>query len=143
MHNYSKIRHTFASKYNVITIFSTNMADNFSSNVEIKDEESSVFNLSNIWGIIVLNWYWLIVSTFVFLFLAVCYLKYKSPVYSSSMKVLIKDDDNKRKPTANQLMAIENMGILSNSNGFDNELEILNSANINTRVVKSLKLYVA
>ena len=119
------------------------MADNFSSNVEIKDEESSVFNLSNIWGIIVLNWYWLIVSTFVFLFLAVCYLKYKSPVYSSSMKVLIKDDDNKRKPTANQLMAIENMGILSNSNGFDNELEILNSANINTRVVKSLKLYVA
>ena len=119
------------------------MADNFSSNVEIKDEESSVFNLSNIWGIIVLNWYWLIVSTFVSLFLAVCYLKYKSPVYSSSMKVLIKDDDNKRKPTANQLMAIENMGILSNSNGFDNELEILNSANINTRVVKSLKLYVA
>ena len=35
------------------------------------------------------------------------------------------------------------MGVISNSNGFENELEILASTNVNSRVVKSLKLYVS
>ena len=39
-------------------------------------------------------------------------------------------------------MNLENMGLITNSNGFDNELEILTSTNVNSRVVKSLKLYV-
>lgn len=108
---------------------------------ETKEEESSVFNLATIWQIIILNWYWILLSSIVALALAFCYLRYTSPVYTSSMKILVKDDDNKGKMS--QGMNLESMGIISNSNGFDNELEILNSTNINTRVVRSLKLYVS
>ena len=105
-----------------------------------KEEESSAFTLSAIWTIIVLNWQWIVLSTLLALCLAFAYLRYTQPVYVSSMKVLIKDDEGKKWPSGS--MSLENMGVISNSNGFDNELEILTSTNINSRVVKSLKLYV-
>ena len=109
-----------------------------------KEEESSAFTLSSIWTIVVLNWQWMVLSTFIALCLAFCYLRYARPVYTSAMKVLIKDnDDNRKRMMAAGQMNLESMGLISNSNGFDNELEILNSTNINSRVVKSLKLYVS
>ena len=108
-----------------------------------KEEESNAFTLSAIWTIVVLNWQWMVLSTIVALFLAFCYLRYAQPVYTSTMKVLIKDDDNKKRSIGAGQMNLESMGVFSNSNGFDNELEILNSTNINSRVVKSLKLYVS
>lgn len=119
------------------------MAEYISNEEVKKEEETSLLNFSTIWSIVVLNWQWILFSVFVALAIAVCYLRYTSPVYRSTMKVLIKDEDNKRRFTSNQLMSVENMGLLSNSAGFDNELEILSSANINTRVVRSLKLYVS
>ena len=118
------------------------MAD-YVANENVNEEESSAFNLTAIWKIIVLNWQWIIASTIVALGLAFCYLRYTNPVYTSSMKILIKDDDKKGARGAGQMMNLENVGLFSNSNGFDNELEILRSTNINTRVVKALKLYVA
>ena len=118
------------------------MADYVANEELQKEEESSLFNLTTIWTIVVLNWQWILLSTFVALCLAFVYLRYTHPVYSSAMKVLIKDDDN-RKRAINGQMNLESMGIISNSNGFDNEMEILNSTNINSRVVKSLKLYVS
>ncbi len=119
------------------------MAEYISNEEVKKEEETSLLNFSTIWSIVVLNWQWILFSVFVALAIAVCYLRYTSPVYRSTMKVLIKDEDNKRRFASNQLMSVENMGLLSNSAGFDNELEILSSANINTRVVRSLKLYVS
>ena len=106
-----------------------------------KEEESGVFSLSSIWTIVVLNWQWILLSTFIALFLAFCYLRYTQPVFTSAMKVLIKDDEGGRRTMGGQ-MNLENMGLITNSNGFDNELEILTSTNVNSRVVKSLKLYV-
>ncbi|MBO6125391.1 MAG: polysaccharide biosynthesis tyrosine autokinase [Bacteroidaceae bacterium] len=118
------------------------MAD-YVANENVNEEESSAFNLAAIWKIIVLNWQWIVISTIVALGLAYCYLRYTNPVYTSSMKILIKDDDKKGARGASQMMNLENVGLFSNSNGFDNELEILRSTNINTRVVKALKLYVS
>lgn len=106
-----------------------------------KEEESNAITLSAIWTIVVLNWQWIVLSTFLALCLAFAYLRYTQPVYVSAMKVLVKDDEGNKRPMGGQ-MNLENMGIISNSNGFDNELEILTSTNINSRVVKSLKLYV-
>ena len=108
-----------------------------------KEEESGGFNFATVWTIVVLNWKWIVLSTFIALGLAYAYLRYKQPVYTSAMKVLIKDEDgNKRRSMGGQLN-LEDMGIISNSNGFENELEILTSTNVNSRVVKSLKLYVS
>ena len=103
-------------------------------------EESGGFQLKELWTIVVLNWQWIAISAFIALCLAFAYLRYTHPVYSSSMKILIKDEDKKK--FANGQMSLENMGLISNSNGFDNELEILRSTSISTRVVKKLKLYV-
>ena len=107
-----------------------------------KEEESSVFSLSSLWTIIVLNWQWIVLSAIIALCLAFCYLRYTRPVYTSSMKVLIKDDESKQVYRGGK-MNLGEMGLVSNSYGFDNELEILTSTNVNSRVVKSLKLYVS
>ena len=112
------------------------------ANENLNEEESSAFNLAEIWKIIVLNWQWIIASTIIALGIAFCYLRYTDPVYTSSMKILIKDD-NKNTSRGGGQINLENVGLISNSNGFDNELEILRSTNINTRVVKTLKLYVS
>ena len=106
-----------------------------------KEEESGGINLKEIWTIVVLHWQWIVLSVIVALGLAFAYLRYARPVYTSSMKVLIKDDSNKRRTMAGQ-MNLDELGLISNSNGFDNELEILTSTNVNSRVVQSLKLYV-
>ena len=119
------------------------MADYVANEELQKEEESSLFTLSSIWTIVVLNWQWMLLSAFIALCLAFVYLRYTQPVYQSAMKVLIKDNDDNRKRMIAGQMNLESMGLISNSNGFDNELEILNSTNINSRVVKSLKLYVS
>ena len=119
------------------------MADYVANEELQKEEESSVFSLANLWTIVVLNWQWIVLSTFIALCLAFCYLRYTTPVYTSAMKVLIKDDEGKQQFKRAGQMNLEEMGIISNSNGFDNELEILTSTNVNSRVVKSLKLYVS
>ena len=116
------------------------MADYISNEELQKEEESGGFSLSVIWTIIVLNWQWILLSAVVALCLAYGYLRYSQPVYSTSMKVLIKDDSNKR--SMGGQMSLDDMGLISNSNGFANELEILTSTRVNSRVVKSLKLYV-
>ena len=107
-----------------------------------KEEESSSFSLSALWTIIVLNWQWILLSVFIALCIAFCYLRYTRPIYTSGMKVLIKEEQGKRMSRSGQIN-LDEMGIVSNSNGFDNELEILTSTNVNSRVVKSLKLYVS
>ncbi len=101
------------------------------------------FDFKTIWGLLVLNWQWFILSVFICLAGACFYLRYKKPVYSSELKILIKDDDGKsgRSPM-NGAMDLANIGLISNSNGFDNELEILRSKKLATSAVKSLKLYV-
>jgi len=107
-----------------------------------KEESSSEFSFAEIWTIVVLHWQWIVLSTVIALTAAFLYLRYTQPVFTSAMKVLIKDDNGKGGAKAGQ-MNLEEMGIISNSNGFDNELEILSSTNVNSRVVKSLKLYVS
>ena len=64
------------------------MADYVANEELQKEEESSIFSLANLWTIVVLNWQWILLSTFIALSLAFLYLRYTSPVFSSSMKVL-------------------------------------------------------
>ena len=84
---------------------------------------------------------WFIISVVVCLGLAYAYLRYQHPVYQSSAKILIKDDNNNRK-NSGQGMSIDQLGIITNTNGFENELEIISSTAVATRAVKALKLYV-
>ena len=77
-----------------------------------REEEAGGFSLSAIWTIVVLNWQWILLSTILALGIAFCYLRYTQPVYTSAMKVLIKDDEGKQWSRGGQ-MNLEDMGIIS------------------------------
>ena len=115
----------------------------FIATEENREEEQSSFDFAALWKIVVLYWYWIVLSAIVAVGCAFCYLRYTRPVYASSMKILVKDEDSRSRMYRGGQMALESMGVISNSNGFDNELEILASSNISGRVVKALKLYVS
>lgn len=107
---------------------------------KLEVEESTGFDYRKLWSIVVLNWYWIILSVILFVSAAFIYLRYQTPVYQSFTKVLIKDDKGKK--SGGQDIALDQLGLITNSNGFDNELEILSSTAVATRAVKELKLYV-
>lgn len=111
-------------------------------NEKLEEEGSSGFDFRKIWSLVVLNWYWFILSMLACSAVAYLYLRYQRPVYQAAMKILIKDDVSKNSRYGSNALAMDQLGIMSNSNGFDNELEILRSATVATRAVKSLKLYV-
>lgn len=106
------------------------------------EEEGSGFDFRKIWSMVVLNWYWFIISTLICVALAYVYLRYQKPVYQASMKILVKDDTSKSGRYNSTSLALSQLGEMSNSNGFDNEMEILTSVTIATRAVSALKLYV-
>ncbi len=109
-------------------------------NERLEAEESAGFDFRKLWSIVVLNWYWIVLSTVLFVSAAFIYLRYQQPVYQVFTKILIKDERGKK--TGGQELALDQLGLITNSNGFDNELEILSSTAVATRAVKELKLYV-
>lgn len=117
------------------------MAD-YIDNERHEAEEASGFDFRKLWSIVVLNWYWLVFSTLFCVALAYVYLRYQHPVYRTSTKILVKDDKGTNRGRSSQELTLDQLGLVSNSNGFDNELEILSSTAVATRAVKALKLYV-
>lgn len=88
-----------------------------------------------------LNWYWFILSLIIFGALGAIYLRYKTPIYQTTAKLLIKDENNSRR--AQTLQNTANLGTISNSAGLDNEMEILTSHSMAEDVIRDLKLYVS
>ena len=106
-----------------------------------QNEQESSFDIKTILTMVILNWQWFALSVFVFLCLAFVYLRYKSPVYEVSAKILIKDDNNSPRGGSQMLANMQDLGFISNSNGIDNEVEILYSHILAREAVKDLKLY--
>ena len=62
-----------------------------------KEEESNeLFSLQTIWGLFCQNWYWVLISALICVGVAFVYLRFKTPVYSASMKVLVKESGDKK-----------------------------------------------
>ena len=106
-----------------------------------KEEESS-FDIKTIFTLLVLNWPWFLVSLIICVLSAWLYLRYQPAVYEMSTKMLIKDEINNRRGSNQALANMADFGIISNSAGIDNEIEILKSRILAYEVVKDLKLYV-
>lgn len=107
------------------------------------EEQSSDFNYREILDAVILHWHWFAISIIGCLFVAFLYLRYKAPVYSTGAEVLIKEEaPYKSRMQGNALADFSQLGILTNSNGFDNEVEILSSKTLARRAVTNLKLYV-
>ena len=90
--------------------------------------EQSAFSFQNLFAILVLNWQWFALSLFICLCGALIYLRYATPTYKMSAKMLIKDENNNRRSGVNQMLAnMQDFGFMTNSAGIDNEVEILQS----------------
>ncbi|MCR5077502.1 MAG: polysaccharide biosynthesis tyrosine autokinase [Prevotella sp.] len=109
--------------------------------LEVQEEQSS-FDFMALYRTIVLNWYWFILSLIICGGLGAIYLRYTTPLYMSSAKLLIKDQGNNGSRGGQSLQNMANLGIISNSAGIDNEMEILTSHSISQDAIRDLKLYV-
>ncbi len=111
---------------------------------ESAEEQGSGLNYREILDAVILHWHWFAISIFGCLLIAFLYLRYKAPMYSTWTEVLVKEDDpySSRSMRGGALADFTQLGILTNSNGFDNEVEILSSKTLSRRAVTNLKLYV-
>lgn len=106
----------------------------------VEQEEDTLLNFINLFSIFVINWKWFVISIALFVGGAYAYLKYTTPVYQAQAKVLIKDESGGGR-SRRSLLYSENLGMMSNSQGIDNEMEIIASRTIALDVVKKLKLH--
>ena len=106
------------------------------------EETRSTFSFANIYTAVILNWKWFILSLIICIGLAAVYLRYTTPIYQASAKLLIKDNDQNGGGRSANMLNTATLGMISNSNGFDNEMEILTSHSLAQQAVRDLKLYV-
>ena len=110
---------------------------------QIEEEAVPSFSFANLYKAIILNWQWVVLSLIICLGLAAIYLRYTTPTYQASAKVLIKEEDNKTRYRGNNAFQnMTEMGLINTTNGFDNEIEILQSSELAADVVRDMKLYV-
>ena len=108
----------------------------------MEQQEESAFSFQAIFSMLVLNWQYFLLSLFICVCGALIYLRYATPVYQMSVKMLIKEDNSSRtRRSANMLNNMQELGFLSNSAGIENEVEILQSRVLARDAVKNLKLY--
>jgi len=101
-----------------------------------------MFSFANIYTAVILNWKWFVLSLIICIGLAAVYLRYTTPIYQASAKLLIKDNNQDGGGRSANMLNSATLGMISNSNGFDNELEILTSHSLAQQAVRDLKLYV-
>ena len=84
-------------------------------------------------------WKWFIVSLIICLFIAVVYLKFALPDYEATSAILLKDDQ--KGGGMAEMNAFKDLGLLTQKNNVDNELEVLKTATLVEMVVRELGIY--
>ncbi len=108
----------------------------------VDERKGTSFSFQKIFAHLVLNWQWYILSVLICLLGAFLYLRYAQPIYQVTARMLVKDEEKKTFRPAKQILPnMEDFGIMNNSSGFDNEVEILQSPVTVHNAVKRLKLY--
>ena len=110
-----------------------------------EQEEKSSIDFQLIYATLILNWKWFLLSLIVCLGMGYVYLRYARPQFQSTTKVLIKDDDDskRRGMGSSMIQNAANLGFISNSNGIDNEIEILSAHDLAQQAVYDMKAYVS
>lgn len=119
------------------------MADDFLTDDSQNKEEEKI----NIYALIfkyLIYWPWFVASIILFLALGYLYIRKSTPVYQIDASVLIKEDNSRSgfSNAKNPLGSLSGMGLISMSNNFDNEIEILNSRTLMKKVVINQNLYI-
>lgn len=87
------------------------------------------------------HWPWIAFSLIFCIALAWLYLRYTAPVYNITASVLIKDEEKSSK--SSNLTDLEDLGFITSTSNFDNEMEILHSRTLLKKVVEDLNHYIS
>ncbi len=87
-------------------------------------------------------WPWFISCIVVCMGCAYMYLRYSTPVYSTSAKILIKEQDGYRSKASTPMSDVMEMATINLASLFDNEMEILKSKTLIEKAVTDLELYI-
>ena len=117
------------------------MSEQQNSKLVDQNPEEENFNLYEIIFKYLIYWPWFVASVLVCLIGTFVYLRYQAPVYNVKSTVLIKEKD--KKAGNNPLAAMQDFGMMSFTNNFDNEVEILKSKTLIKKVVNDLGLYIS
>ena len=107
-----------------------------------KNMPEEEFNIYEILFKYLAYWPWVLASLILCLSCTFMYLRYITPVYNASAKVLIKEQDNYRRKSSTPLSNVMEMATISFTSLFDNELEILKSKTLIKKAVSDLGLYI-
>ena len=88
-----------------------------------------------------IHWPWIAFSLLVCVGLAWLYLRYTAPVYNITASVLIKDEEKSSK--SSNLTDLEDLGFITSTSNFDNEMEILHSRTLLKKVVEDMDLFIS
>lgn len=117
------------------------MADEQTSLQESNKEES--INLYELFFKYLAYWPWFVAGILLMGVATWVWLRYQAPVYNVTASVLIQEQDQRSggTPSSSPLAAMQDLGMFSVSNNFDNEVEILRSRTLLKKVVTTLGLY--
>lgn len=105
-----------------------------------RPQAESGFDIFVFWRIFILNWYWILLGGLLGFGIAHTYLRYVPNVYSATAKILIKENGNQGR-SRNAIAAATDLGMMTQTDGFQNEMEILKSSGLSSEVLNNLKLY--
>lgn len=108
-----------------------NYTDQNEQPINIKEEIQKYFQ----------HWRWFILSLFLFIVLALIYLRYTASIYEAQATVLVKDEKNSS--LQSQLSAFSEMGLFSGSGSIENEIEIFKSRTLSEKTIDSLHLNIS
>ena len=84
-------------------------------------------------------WHWFVAGVVVMLIGAWLWLRYQAPVYNVQASVLIQEQDKRsNNAAAGPLAAMQDLGVFSMTNNFDNEVEILRSRTFFINVLSTI-----
>ena len=109
----------------------------------VKEEEGKTWDLKFLWFLFLRYRYWVLVSMIACCAVGWLYLHYVTPMYQVYSKILIKDQERRPYSGSSINNTFMELGFMNNSNGFDNEIEVLSSRTLNKEVVRQMKLYVS
>lgn len=86
------------------------------------------------------KWYWFFISVILFGMLAFLYLRYATPTYKISAKLLV--NDNSGGSGASEASLLSDLGLFSTQSNVNNEVQILKSKTLLYKVIDNLRLNV-
>lgn len=114
------------------------MKENLYNENYTKEEEAGI-DFQAILMTFLIHWKWFVLSVIICLSIAFVYLRYKTPVYKITAKVMIKD--SKKGGYTSEMVALEDLGFLNSTGGIDNEMEVLQSKSLIKKAVMDMRLY--